>query len=164
MELYTTVGEVLERKGREIHAVSPDTSVYDALQLMADKNVGAVLILDDGHLVGIMSERDYARKVVLAGKLSRGTKARDIMTPNPICVETRQTIGECMAIMTHRRVRHLPVLEEGQLVGLVSIGDVVKAVIAEQEYVIEQLEHFITGRPSSGTGRSRGGDLEELVD
>ena len=163
MELCTTVGEILERKGHLVHAVSPDTSVYDALKLMAARNVGAVLVMDQDHLMGIMSERDYARKVVLAGRLSHGTKTRDIMTPNPICVETSQTIGEAMAIMTHRRIRHLPVLEERRLAGLISIGDVVKAVIAEQEYMIEQLERFVTGQPLSSSNLAKS-DLSELVD
>ncbi len=163
MELCTMVGEVLERKGHCVYDVSPDTSVYDALKLMAEKNVGAVLVLDQGHLMGIMSERDYARKVVLAGRLSHGTKVRDIMTPNPICVEVTQTIGEAMAIMTHRRIRHLPVLDKGQLVGLISIGDVVKAVIAEQEYMIEQLERFVTGQPM-GSSNLAEADLSGLVD
>jgi CBS domain-containing protein len=163
MELCTMVGEVLERKGHCIHDVSPETSVYDALKLMAEKNVGAVLVLDGDHLMGIMSERDYARKVVLAGRLSHGTKARDIMTPNPICIERSQTIGEAMAIMTHRRIRHLPVLDQGQLVGLISIGDVVKAVIAEQEYMIEQLERFVAGQPM-GSSNLAESDLSGLVD
>jgi len=164
VELTTTVSEILERKGHEIHAVDPGTSVYDALAHMAEKNVGALLVLDQGHLIGIMSERDYARKIVLAGRLSHGTDVSEIMTPNPICVEADQTIGECMAIMTHRRVRHLPVLEHSELVGIVSIGDVVKAVIAEQEYVIDQLEHYITGRAPSGVARDTATDLGDFVD
>lgn len=138
-----TVSQILEGKGGDIAAVTPGSSVYDALQLMAEREVGAVLVLDDGRLAGILSERDYARKVVLLGKASRETPVRDIMTPRVVCVSLDHTVDQCMALMTDKRVRHLPVLVDDRVVGVVSIGDVVKATIAEQRYIIEQLEHYI---------------------
>jgi CBS domain-containing protein len=139
-----TVRDLLRKKGGQIHSVSPHSSVYEALQLMADKNVGAVLVLDGSRLVGILSERDYARQVVLKGKASKETPVREIMTTRVVCVVPEQTIEDCMALMTDKRIRHLPVLEEGQLAGVLSIGDVVKAVISEKQYLIEQLEAYIT--------------------
>ena len=141
-----TVKDLLRSKGHAIWSVGPNDTVYAALGLMAEKNVGALLVLDDGQLVGILSERDYARKVVLKGRTSRETPVREIMTENPICVLTTQTIDECMALMTDKRIRHLPVLENDQLIGLISIGDVVRDIISEQEFMIEQLEHYITGQ------------------
>ena len=144
--LKTTVGQILQRKGYEIWSVKPDDSVYDALELMADRNIGAVLVIDDGKLVGILSERDYARKVILRGRTSRETRVREIMTRNVLCVRPDQTIDECMALMTDKRIRHLPVIEGDRLVGVISIGDVVKATISLQEFVIRQLENYITGK------------------
>jgi CBS domain-containing protein len=120
--------------------------VYEALRVMAEKDVGALLVMEDGSLVGIISERDYARKVILKGKTSRETLVREIMTERPVCVRADQTIEECMALMTNKRIRHLPVLENNQLIGVISIGDVVKDIISEQEFMIEQLENYITGR------------------
>ena len=140
-----TVKELLQAKGYDVWTIAPDASVYDALRLMADKNVGAVLVIDGGNLVGILSERDYARKVILEGKSSKHTPVREIMTEKVLCVRTDQTAEECMALMTNKRVRHLPVLEGDCLVGVISIGDVVKAIISEQEFMIEQLENYITG-------------------
>lgn len=140
-----TVRELLQVKGYDIWSVAPDTSVYHALELMADKNIGAVLVMDSGNLVGILSERDYARKVILKGKSSKDTPVREIMTHDVICVRHDQSNEECMALMTNKRVRHLPVLEHGRLIGIISIGDVVKAIISEQEFMIEQLENYITG-------------------
>mgnify|MGYP001814477748 FL=1 len=125
--------------------MAPDAMVYDALELMADKNVGAVLVIDAGRLVGILSERDYARKVILHGKSSKDTPIREIMTQRVVYVRPQQTAEECMALMTDKRVRHLPVLEDDQLVGVISIGDVVKSIISEQEFIIEQLERYISG-------------------
>jgi CBS domain-containing protein len=145
METLMTVGQLLQAKGRAIWAVKPDDSVYDALTLMAARNIGAVLVMEGDLLVGIMSERDYARKVILQGKTSRETLVREIMTPKVVCVRTDASLAECMALMTDKRVRHLPVIEGNRVVGVVSIGDVVKRVIAEQEFVITQLEHYITG-------------------
>ncbi len=140
-----TVKDLLKGKGYDIWAVAPDDSVYDALKLMADKNVGAVLVMDADHLVGILSERDYARRVLFKGKLPEETPVREIMTEKVLWVRPDQTVEECMALMTNKRVRHLPVFEGDQLIGVISIGDVVKAIISEQEFMIEQLEHYITG-------------------
>jgi CBS domain-containing protein len=119
--------------------------VYDALELMADKNVGAVLVIDADRLVGILSERDYARKVILHGKSSKDTPIREIMTQRVVYVRPEQTTEECMALMTDKRVRHLPVLEDDQVVGVISIGDVVKSIISEQGFIIDQLERYISG-------------------
>lgn len=138
-----TVAHVLESKPTELVSVAPDSIVYDALTLMAERQVGAVLVLDRGTLVGILSERDYARKVVLLGKTSRDTAVREIMTDKVVCIRPGNTIDECMALMTDKRVRHLPVLEDNKVVGVISIGDVVKEMIAEQKFIIEQLEHYI---------------------
>ena len=140
-----TIRQLLQTKGHDIWSARPDTSVYDALQLMAEHNIGALLVLDGDDLVGIFSERDYARKVVLKGKTSRGTTVGEIMSLRVSCVRSDQTIEESMALMTDKRIRHLPVLEDDKLVGLISIGDVVKAVISEQEFIIGQLENYITG-------------------
>jgi CBS domain-containing protein len=138
-----TVANVLESKPSALATVQPDSSVYDALTLMAERQVGAVLVLERGTLIGILSERDYARKVVLLGKTSRDTTVRDIMTDKVVCIRPSNTIDECMALMTDKRVRHLPVLEDNKVVGVISIGDVVKEMIAEQKFIIEQLEHYI---------------------
>jgi CBS domain-containing protein len=141
-----TVKYLLQSKGRDIWSIAPDASVYEALELMAEKNVGALLVLEEGELVGIISERDYARGVVLRGKTSKDTPVREIMTERVVYVRLEQMVEECMALMTDKRIRHLPVLAEGQLIGVISIGDVVKDVIAEQEFIIQQLESYITGR------------------
>jgi CBS domain-containing protein len=140
-----TVRQLLQAKGYDIWSTTPDASVYDALTLMADKRVGALLVLRGEKLVGIMSERDYARKVILKGKRSINTPVREIMTSKVFYVRPEQTVEDCMALMTEERVRHLPVLEDDQLIGVVSIGDVVKAIISEQEFLIEQLERYIVG-------------------
>ena len=141
-----TVRELLRNKGDQVYSIGPEATVYEALTLMAEKDVGALLVLDGGNLVGILSERDYARKVILKGKTSRETLVREIMTERPVCIRADQTIEECMALMTNKRVRHLPVLEAGRLIGVISIGDVVKDIISEQEFMIEQLENYITGK------------------
>ena len=140
-----TVRHILEGKGGQIWSVSPDTTVYDALKLMAEKNLGAVLVLSGNKLMGIFSERDYARKIILKGKSSRETAVEEIMTPDVVTVEARNSIEECMGLMTNKRIRHLPVIENEKIVGVVSIGDIVKAIISEQEYTIKQLENYITG-------------------
>jgi len=140
-----TVGEILKAKGNAVWAVSPRATVYEALELMAEKNIGAVLVTENGRLVGIMSERDYARKVILKGRASRDTHVRDIMTEKVAYVHPNQSADECLALMTDKRIRHLPVMEEERLAGVISIGDVVKAIISDQEFVIEQLEHYISG-------------------
>ena len=141
----TTVKNILETKGGETFAISPDATVYDALNLMAEKNVGALVVFDDDLLVGIISERDYARKVILKGKFSKDTPVSEIMSTEVVTVSPDQTIDQCMALMTNKRIRHLPVLQGKSLVGVVSIGDIVKAIISEQEYTIKQLESYITG-------------------
>jgi CBS domain-containing protein len=141
-----TVRDLLNVKGRDVYAIEPGASVYDALKMMADRNVGAVLVTDpSGRLVGILSERDYARKVVLRGHTSRETPVSAIMTEDVVCIPPEMTIEECMGLMTHRRIRHLPVTEHDRPVGMVSIGDVGRAMIENQGFVIAQLEHYICG-------------------
>ena len=139
-----TVRDVLRTKGSDICSVRPATTVYDALKLMAEKNIGAVLVLEGERPVGIFSERDYARQVILKGKTSKDTAVHEVMTSRVVFVRPEQNIEECMALMTAKRCRHLPVLEEGKLAGILSIGDVVKAVISEKEFHIAQLENYIT--------------------
>ncbi len=139
-----TVSQVLKAKGSDVWSVSPDTSVFDALSLMAEKNVGALVVKDGEKVVGIFSERDYARKVILKGKHSKDLPVREIMSTHVTSVSPRQDNAEIMELMTARHIRHLPVLEGESLVGLVSIGDAVKAVISEKEFVIEQLQNYIT--------------------
>ena len=138
-----TVRDILKQKGLGLCSVRPDSTVYDALKLMAEKNIGAVLVLDGERPVGILSERDYARQVILKGKTSKDTPVREIMTSKVVFVRPEQSIEECMALMTDKRIRHLPVIEEGKLIGVVSIGDIVKAVISEKEFLIAQLENYI---------------------
>lgn len=140
-----TVEQILRGKSGELVSVGPDESVFDALALMARREVGAVVVLEGARLVGILSERDYARKIILLGKASKDTPVRDIMTQRVVCVSPATTIDECMALMTDKRCRHLPVLEGERVIGVVSIGDVVKQTIAEQQFIIEQLEHYIMG-------------------
>jgi Predicted signal-transduction protein containing cAMP-binding and CBS domains len=140
-----TVGDILQTKGREVWTISRETIVFDALKVMADKNVGALVVLDGEEVAGILSERDYARKVILHGKSSRELKAGEIMSATVYFVSPEQNIEDCMALFTNKRVRHLPVLQSNELIGIISIGDVVKAVIAEQEYTIKHLENYITG-------------------
>lgn len=141
----TTISQILQVKGSDVWSVTPDTTVYDALKLMADKNLGAVVVLEGEVLVGIFSERDYARKVILKGKASRETLVKEIMSADVITLRPEQSIEECMALMTHKRIRHLPVIDNNKLIGVISIGDVVKAIISDQEYTIKQLENYITG-------------------
>jgi CBS domain-containing protein len=141
-----TVAAILRSKGYDIYYVSPDATVFEALKIMADNGVGALLVLDGEKLVGIMSERDYARKVILLGKSSREAKIREIMSDKVFYVQPHRTADECMALMINKRIRHLPVIDDGKLKGVISIGDVVKAVIDEKEFVIEQLEEYISGR------------------
>ncbi|MFQ5960353.1 MAG: CBS domain-containing protein [Candidatus Methylomirabilales bacterium] len=140
-----TVKHLLQDKEHGTWSTTPDSLVYDALKLMAEKGVGALLVLEAGKLVGIISERDYARKVILQGKSSLDTPVREIMTENVICVRPEQTIEECMALMTDKRIRHLPVVVNDQVIGVVSIGDVVKAEIADKDFLIKQLQNYITG-------------------
>ncbi len=137
------VRQLLDRKGREVFSVPPDAPVLEAIRLMAERHVGALLVLQGSTLAGIVSERDYARKVILMGRSSADTPVRDIMSSPVLTVQPDATVEKCMQIMTERRVRHLPVAESGRVVGMVSIGDLVKAVIAEQQQQIEQLESYI---------------------
>ena len=138
-----TLVQLMQAKGGEIHAISPDARVIEALKVMAEKDVGALMVMDRGSLVGIISERDYARKVILLGKSSHDISVREIMTSKVVTVQPGQTVEECMELMTTRRVRHLPVTDGERLVGVLSIGDLVKEVIAEQEQTIKQLESYI---------------------
>ena len=139
------IKQLLDSKGSQIWSVMPEDLVYDAIELMAEKGVGALTVMQDEQLVGIISERDYARKVILKGRSSHMTPVRDIMTHDVICTSPHETVEECMNIMTHRRIRHLPVKDHNTLVGLISLGDLVKSIIAEQQQVIDQLEHYIRG-------------------
>ena len=139
----TTVNQLLQVKGRDVWSISPDALLIDALKLMAEKDIGALLVTEGEKLVGIVSERDYARKVDLQGKSSSNTLVKDIMTEGVYFIRPTQTVEECMALMTKHRIRHLPVLLDDKLEGLVSIGDIVKEVISKQEFIIEQLENYI---------------------
>ena len=140
-----TVRQLLDEKGHNIESVHPDDSVFDAVQKLANANIGSLIVIEDDRPVGIFTERDYARNVILKGKASPTTPVRDIMTTRVIYVQPEQTVEECMAIMTDKHIRHLPVLEGENLVGMISIGDLVKSIIADQKYTIEQLEQFIQG-------------------
>jgi len=137
-----TVRELLRRKGYEVWSIGPDDTVFDALKLMAEKNIGALLVIDTDKLMGILSERDYARKVILVGKSSKDTPVHDIMSTKLVHVEPDLSLEGCMVLMTERHVRHLPVLDGDHLIGVISIGDVVNAVIAEQRFIIDQLKAF----------------------
>lgn len=139
------VQQLLNGKSNQVWTTDPDGTVFDAIRMMADKDVGALVVIEDGKPVGIFTERDYARKVVLEDRQSKSTPVRDVMSTRIVCVSPEQTIEECMAVMTDKRVRHLPVLDNGKLAGIVSIGDLVKSRIADQEFLIEQLAHYIHG-------------------
>jgi len=139
------VQHLLDNKGRDIISISPDASVLDAIKLMADKGIGALVVIDGGDLKGIVTERDYARKVIIKGRASDTTPVADIMTVEVITASSQQTVNECMEMMTSKKCRHLPVVDDGELVGMISIGDLVQAIIADQQEEIEQLEHYISG-------------------
>ena len=141
-----SVARLLESKGHDVWSIEPDATVYEAIKLMADKGVGALLVLHDGALAGIVSERDYARKVILQERSSRDTPVRDIMTSEVITVRPQQSLEDCMALMTAKHIRHLPVSDGEQVLGVVSIGDLVKSILADKEILIGQLEGYITGR------------------
>jgi CBS domain-containing protein len=143
--MSTTVHEILSGKSKQIHSVSPETSVYEALDLMARTDISAVLVLEGERLVGIFTERDYARKVALKGRNSKDTRIRDVMTQNLLTVSPSQDVDDVMSIMTENRFRHLPVVDRGQLAGIVTIGDAVKAVMEEQRQTIAQLSSYISG-------------------
>lgn len=140
-----TARDLLREKGTQVYTTSPDATVYDALGQMAEKNIGALLVFDDDRLVGLISERDYARKVVLKDKFSRETAVSDIMSRDVVTVSPDKNLEECMEVITARRVRHLPVVEDDQVLGIISIGDIVKGIIEHKEFVIEQLEYYIKG-------------------
>jgi CBS domain-containing protein len=143
----TAVADILKSKGDAVvHTVGPDDSMLDALQRMADKGIGALLVMEGERIVGIVTERDYARKIALKGRTSALTQVRDVMTTSVMFVKPSQTSEECMALMTDNRLRHLPVVKDDKLIGLISIGDLVKDIISEQKFVIEQLEHYISGQ------------------
>jgi CBS domain-containing protein len=142
----TTVADILKTKAdRSVHTIGPTASAFDAAQLLAQKKIGGLLVVDSGQIIGIVTERDYAHKLVPMGHVPKDTSVRDIMSSPVMYVRSQHTSGECMALMTENRLRHLPVVDDGQLVGLVSIGDLVKHVISEQQFTIEQLEHYIAG-------------------
>ena len=141
--MTTTVREILKRKP-DVYAVPPDDTVYHALQLMAEKNIGAVLVMTGDEIKGIFSERDYARRGVLQGHTSRDTAVGSLMTADVVSIDPTATVDACMSLMTDKHIRHLPVVEEGRVVGVVSIGDVVRAVVEEQQFTIRSLEHYVT--------------------
>ena len=145
MEITTTIGSILNRKGTTVWSVSPTNTVFEAISMMAEKNIGALPVLEGDRLVGLISERDYARKVILLGRGSRETSVAEIMTVNLKTVGLSESVQECMQIMTENRVRHLPVLEGGKLAGLISIGDCVNWIISAQTAAIDDLERFVTG-------------------
>ena len=139
------VQHLLDAKGRNIIATGPDTSVLDAIKLMAEKAVGSLLVMQDDELFGIITERDYARKVIIKGRSSETTSVAEIMTTDVVTASESQTVSECMAVMTERRIRHLPIVEDQKVIGMISIGDLVQAIIADQQEEIEQLESYISG-------------------
>ena len=139
-----SVRQLLSKKGYDVLSVLPSNTVYEAITKMAERGVGALLVIQEGKLVGIISERDYARKVILQGRRSQETTVEEIMTPDPVTVRPEQSVTECMELMTENRFRHLPVVSEGNVTGIISIGDVVKSVISSQAAMIEQLETYIT--------------------
>ena len=144
-ELATTIRDVLRSKSREVWSTRPDATVYQAIELMAEKQVGALPVMENGELTGIISERDYARKIILKGRSSKETAVSEIMTSPVISVSPQHTVGECMRIVTENRVRHLPVLEGGRMIGMISIGDLVNWIITEQQETIRHLEAYIAG-------------------
>ena len=146
MKIYDTVRDLLKRKGQDVWSITPDTTVYRAIEIMADKHIGALLVIVEEKLVGIVSERDYARKVVLRGRSSKETRVAEIMTSPVISVQPQHAVDECMRIITDNRIRHLPVIEDGRVIGIVSIGDLVNWIISAQHQTIQQLQDYITGK------------------
>jgi CBS domain-containing protein len=142
----TNIAHILKSKpDHSVYTITPTASVFDAVMLMAEKNIGALVVLDGEEVVGMITERDYARKIVLLARTSKETAVRDVMTARVMFVRPTHTSEECMALMTEHRLRHFPVMDKGKLIGLISIGDLVKAIISEQKFTIQQLEHYITG-------------------
>ena len=148
MNPYGTISEILNHKGNQVWSISPDETVFDAIELMAEKNIGALLVIESSRLVGILTERDYTRKVALKGRSSKETAVREILTGNPVHVTPDHTIEDCMRLMTEHRVRHLPVLEANRILGVVSIGDLVNWIITAQSSTIHQLQTYISGVPA----------------
>ena len=140
-----TVRNLLQKKGNSVYSISPDSSVYDALEELEEKNLGGLVVVENGKLIGVFTERDYARKVILKGRSSRETIVRDIMSSHPIFVNPDNTIDDCMQIMSDKFIRHLPVLENNELIGVISIGDIVRYIIHEKDFIIENLEQYIRG-------------------
>jgi CBS domain-containing protein len=141
-----TVAELLKAKPARVVSVTPEMTVLDAIKVLASEDVGAAIVMTGNRLAGILSERDYTRKVILQGRSSNTTRVEEIMTSNVVCVSPRTKARECMALMTEKQIRHLPVLDEGRVVGMVSIRDIVSDIIADQDFTIEQLEHYISGQ------------------
>ncbi len=139
------IKHLLDRKGRDIISVKPEDSVLDAIRLMAEKGIGSLVVMEDQELLGIMSERDYARKVIIKGRSSESTAVSEIMTGNVFTTSSSETVNDCMSVMTEKKIRHLPVVEDNVVIGMISIGDLVKAIISDQQEEIEQLEHYISG-------------------
>lgn len=140
-----TIKQLLDEKGHDVVSIQASDSVFDAIKLMAEKGIGALVVMEGPKLAGIVSERDYARKIILQGRSSQSTPVRNIMSSPVVCTRPGHTVEECMALMTEKRIRHLPVLDGAELIGMISIGDLVKSIIAEQQFVIEQLESYISG-------------------
>ena len=141
----TTIAQLLNAKGDQIWSVEPKATIFEALEIMSEKEIGALLVMEDGKLMGIFSERDYARKVILKGKSSKETPVGELMTKKVFYIGSQKTINDCMAMMTAKRIRHVPVIEDNQVMGIVTIGDVVNQIISEQEVTINHLENYITG-------------------
>ena len=141
----TTIAQLLNAKGKQIWSVEPKATIFQALEIMSEKGIGALLVMEDGKLKGIFSERDYARKVILKGKSSKETPVGELMTKKVFYIDSQKTINDCMAMMTAKRIRHVPVIEDNQVMGIVTIGDVVNQIISEQEVTINHLENYITG-------------------
>lgn len=146
MEITNTIRDILKYKGNDVWSIGPDSSVYKAMEIMADRHVGALLVLSGETLTGIISERDYARKVILKGKSSKSTRVGEIMSSPVIFAEPSHVIDECMKTMTEKRIRHLPVVDNGKVIGVVSIGDLVRWIISAQDHTIQQLQNYITGK------------------
>jgi len=140
-----TIGQLLEAKGKDIWSISPHATVFEALRIMAKKDIGALLVIDNEKLVGIFSERDYVQKVILKGKSSKETNVGDLMTREVFYIDPKNTVHECMAVMTAHHIRHMPVFKNNQLIGMVTLGDVVKQIISDQEFTIRELEKYISG-------------------
>ena len=141
----TTIAQLLDTKGNQVWSVKPEATIFEALEIMSEKEIGALLVMEDGKLTGIFSERDYARKVILKGKSSKETPVGELMTKKVFYIDPQKTINDCMAMMTAKRIRHVPVIEDNQVMGIVTIGDVVTQIISEQEVTINHLENYITG-------------------